>query len=114
MSTRTSENMRRFRRRTVRILVDYQTEEGVHCDYATTLGAGGLFIETDKPLLRGTKVKLRFRLPGSEELHEIAGRVAWSRNQSNPGEELHAPGIGIQFIDTAGSSKLARELEDLE
>jgi len=37
---------RRFRRRTVRIEVDYQSPEGgLLREYATTLGAGGLFIE---------------------------------------------------------------------
>ncbi len=43
-------NNRRHRRQTVRILVDYRSDRGVCCDYATTLGAGGLFIECEEPL----------------------------------------------------------------
>ena len=31
---------RRYRRQTVRVLVDYHSEHGARCDYATTLGAG--------------------------------------------------------------------------
>ena len=32
------ERERRFRRRTVRVLVDFQVSTGIHCKYATTLG----------------------------------------------------------------------------
>ncbi len=113
MARRTIDDTRRFRRRTVRILVDYVSERGVCCDYATTLGAGGLFIECDEPLSKGTAVKLRFRLPGSEDCHEIEGRVCWSRGGSSDASVKHAPGMGIQFTDSVSTSRLARELEDL-
>ena len=53
---------RRFKRRTVRVLVDYAGPEGACFDYATTLGPGGLFIETETPLAAGTPLKVRFRL----------------------------------------------------
>ena len=66
---------RKHRRRTVRILVDYSSPAGVQCEYATTLGAGGLFIESEEPLPRGTPLKVRFRLPGGEGVHEIDGNV---------------------------------------
>jgi type IV pilus assembly protein PilZ len=111
--TERKEDTRRFRRRTVRILVDYVSDRGVRCDYATTLGAGGLFVETEEPLPAGARMKLRFRLPGGELLHEIEGRVTWSRTGAEPTRGAHAPGMGIQFTNSAASSKLARELEDL-
>lgn len=112
MSQRSFDDTRRFRRRTVRILVDYVSDQGVHCDYATTLGAGGLFIESELKLSPGTVVKLRFRLPESELLHEIEGRIAWLRGgDAESGSQ--APGMGVQFTDTAASASLARELEDL-
>lgn len=113
MSPRHPENNRRFRRRTVRVLIDYATEEGMRCDYATTLGAGGVFIETDEPLAAGSRLKLRLRLPGSEELHQIEGRVVWRRGGEG-NDARFAPGNGIQFTDAAASARLARELEDLE
>jgi uncharacterized protein (TIGR02266 family) len=104
---------RKFRRRTVRILVDYSSEAGVHCEYATTLGAGGLFIESEQPLPRGTALKVRFRLPGGEGVHEIEGRVAWA-HQPRPGEGGgRSPGMGIEFTDAVSSARLARQLEDL-
>jgi uncharacterized protein (TIGR02266 family) len=96
----------------VRILVDYQTEDGVCCNYATTLGAGGLFIETDEPLPPQTGIKLRFRLPHSEELHEVEGCVSWRRDASG-GDPAHAPGMGVQFRDGPAQAKLARELDHI-
>ena len=107
-----NDNHRRFRRLTVRILVDYAADGPMRCDYATTLGAGGLFIETDELVAPGTPLKMRFRLPGGEDLHELEGRVAWKRG-GTPGA-IYAPGMGVQFTDSIGSSKLAAELEDLE
>jgi uncharacterized protein (TIGR02266 family) len=113
MPTRSFENTRRFRRRTVRILVDYVSDQGVRCDYATTLGAGGLFIESDTPLPSGCVLKMRFRLPESALLHEIQGRVSWLRSDGAPGGGPRAPGMGIQFTDSEAAARLARELEDL-
>ena len=108
-----SDNARRHRRQTVRILVDYQHAGGVSCDYATTLGAGGLFMECDEPLPKGTLVKLRFRLPHSDDLHELEGRVSWLRDAVT-GDRTLAPGMGVQFTDVAAAVPLARELDHIE
>lgn len=110
---KTNDNHRRHRRQTVRILVDYRSDQGVSCDYATTLGAGGLFIECEDPLPAGSILKLRFRLPHSEELHDLQGRVSWSRH-ARTGDRSVSPGMGVQFTDLAATSSLARELDNLE
>jgi len=107
------ESNRRFRRRTVRVLVDYQAADGIHCDYATTLGAGGLFIETASPTPPDTTLTLRFRLAASLQLHEIEGRVVWVRSDDSPAG-IQCPGLGVQFTDSVGCSALARELEENE
>jgi len=106
-----SRNTRRHRRQTVRILVDYQSGDAVCCDYATTLGAGGLFIECEDALPPATMLKLRFRLPHSEELHELEGRVTWRREAH--AERSLAPGMGVQFSDSSARAKLAHDLDDL-
>ncbi len=105
-------NTRRHRRQTVRILVDYELEDGTHSDYATTLGAGGVFIECDDAPPPATTFKLRFRLPRREQLHELEGRVTWRRDAH--AERSLAPGMGVQFTDTTSRAKLARELDVLE
>ena len=102
---------RRYRRRTVRVLVEHLSDAGLAADPATTLGAGGMFIETDSPLPQGAHLKLRFTLPGSAALHEIEGCVVWRRRPSDPGQ--HSPGMGIEFTDRRGANELARELASL-
>ena len=113
MSRNAHDSSRRFRRRTVRILVDYPASDGIRCEYATTLGAGGLFIETESPSPPDTHLKLRFRLSGEHEAHEIEGRVVWVRHIEPEGAP-QSPGMGVQFVDSAACSVLARELEDLD
>ncbi len=108
-----NDNRRRHRRQTVRILVDYRSDQGVRCDYATTLGAGGLFVEGEDPLPVNTILKLRFRLPHSGELHELEGRVSWNRD-GKAGDRSVVPGMGVQFTDPSSAAALARDLDRLE
>jgi len=108
-----SDNSRRHRRQTVRILVDYRSDRGLRCDYATTLGAGGLFIECAEPLPIDSILKLRFRLPQSEDLHELEGRVSWTRG-GHEGDRSLAPGMGVQFTDPSATGPLARELDHMD
>lgn len=100
---------RRFRRRTVRVIVEYPSGAGWCRDTATTLGAGGLFVETETPLPPGAHLKLRFQLEGGAHEHELEGRVVWSRGPDDPG--AHPPGMGIEFTDAAGRARLATDLE---
>jgi len=110
---RTKANTRRHRRLTVRILVDYQIGDQLRCDYATTLGAGGLFIECDVPPPKNTILKLRFRVADSTDLHELEGRVTWRRTGETDGLAV-APGMGVQFTAGSATARLARELDHLE
>jgi Tfp pilus assembly protein PilZ len=104
---------RRYRRRTVRILVDFVGDAGPRCEYATTLGAGGLFVETDEPLEAGRAIKVRFRLSRQGPLHAIEGRIAWAHRPAPGTSLLQAPGMAVEFLDRAACAALARELEDL-
>ena len=99
---------RRFRRRTVRVLVEYLSDTGPRCETATTLGPGGLFIETDSPLAPGALFKLRLRLSEAGIDHEIEARVVWSKGDAG------APGMGVEFLDRAATQALGRELEALD
>lgn len=113
MSARTHDDTRRFRRQGLRVLVDYNCDGGVHCDYVTSISVGGLFIETESMLpIEGT-VKLRFRLTGDEDLHEIEGRVCWRNDNSVEGPQ-QAPGFGVAFTSGDATERLSRELEDID
>jgi len=103
---------RRFRRRTVRVLVEYLSDAGLCCDTATTLGAGGLFIETDHPLPQSSAIKLTFQLPSSDTRNEIEGTVAWTRRPSS--DAVATVGMGVEFSDRVAVARLARDLQRLE
>lgn len=109
MNPRDPGRRRRFRRRTVRVLVEYSSAAGLCRDTATTLGCGGMFIESDRPLPAGSLLKVRFQLPGRPGQHEIEGQVVWSRLPTGP--PASAPGMGIEFIDRRAAAALAGELE---
>ena len=102
---------RHYRRRTVRVRVEYDGVGGPRQAVATTLGAGGMFVATDEPLPEHTLLELRFRLEAGGALHEIEGRVVWV---NRPGDDhAHTRGMGIEFGNPATRSLLAQELEGL-
>ena len=109
MSTASGASKRRYRRRTVRITVEYLANTGLHSARATTLGAGGLFIETDSPAAAGSLLELRFQLSATSAHHEIEGRVIWSKSVGNG-----AAGMGVESLDRAAANALAVELEKLD
>lgn len=81
-------------------------------EWATTLGAGGIFVETDQLLRVGTHLELRFRVPFGDVLHRLGGRVAWvTPTTSSAPSPARSQGIGIEFRDAAATAQLARELE---
>jgi Tfp pilus assembly protein PilZ len=109
MSAGSGASKRRYRRRTVRTMVDYLADSGPHRARATTLGAGGLFIETDSPAAAGCVLKLRFQLAATGAHHEIEGRVVWSKCTGSGTD-----GMGIEFLNRAATKVLAVELESLD
>jgi len=109
---RTPTQLRRFRRRTVRLRVEYVANGALRSEWATTLGAGGMFVETEGALAVGTRLVLRFRVPGGAITHEREGRVAWSMPAGAAARSpAPSPGMGIEFVDTAATAALAHELE---
>ena len=112
MSLRSPVRVRRFRRRTLHLSVEFLCRDGLRRETATTLGAGGLFIATDDPLPPRESLQLRFQLPGSAQVYEIEGRVVWRKRPQDPGD--YSPGMGVEFTDRAAAGRLARELDALD
>ena len=68
------------------------------------ISKGGLGVRTMSPLAPGSKVRARFRLPGSTEDIEAEARVAWSDRRVGMGlqfEKVDAPAQGAidEFVD---------------
>ena len=105
--------IRRFRRLTLRVRVEIFSGDRTFSETATTLGAGGLFVETSNPLPERAVLKLRFQLPGSDRTFEFQGRVVWSSPAGNAGRN-ESRGMGIEFTDRLAISALAREIESAD
>jgi len=95
---------------TVRVKVDIRSGSRAFSETATTLGAGGLFVEMDDPLPKNALMDLRFQLPGSERTFEFRGRVVWVTPRGTAKLEA-SRGMGVEFTDRFEISAFEREIE---
>jgi len=100
--------MRRFPRLTLRVDIQIESLDGCEDAVATTLGAGGLFVATDRPQASQTPLVVRFRLPGEEESLCFDAHVVWS---NRPGPGVASPGMGLEFDDADARALHAARLE---
>jgi uncharacterized protein (TIGR02266 family) len=70
------------------IPVAYRFASTIAAALTLNLSKGGVAIRTMSPLSSGSKVRVRFRLPGSKRDIEAESRVAWSDRRT---------GMGLQF-----------------
>ena len=102
---------RRHRRLTLRVPVWLRCEpDGPSlATHATTLGAGGLFVATDRPFAPGTQLRVRLRLPGDTGAHELRAEVVWV----DAGTAAAGRGMGLAFRDPEAMARLAGALARL-
>jgi uncharacterized protein (TIGR02266 family) len=85
------------------------SEEGKNLfkvDYSTDLSEGGVLIQTPEPLPVGTRVDIKFRLPGGIKLIETKGEVVWSHKKISDETSLDlVPGMGVKFLNLDEKSK---------
>ncbi|MCD6499375.1 MAG: PilZ domain-containing protein [Deltaproteobacteria bacterium] len=62
------------------------------------LSADGAFIETIRPPDIGSKLTVRFALPGHSEM-EVAARVTWKVETAETSGRRSPPGVGVQFLN---------------
>ena len=91
----------------IRILVEYEEVDDFLADYTSNLSLGGMYVQTDEPLVVGTRFRLRFRVPGRRKPVATYGEVRWSIPANNPSGLT--PGMGIQFDALAPMDKKAVE-----
>ena len=92
-------NRRTSTRVVLGIPVAYRFENTIAAALTLNLSKGGLGVRTMSPLDTGTKMRVRFRLPGSERDFEAACRVAWRDRRV---------GMGLQFeqVDSPDQSAI--------
>jgi len=70
------------------IPIQYRFGNTIAAALTLNLSHGGIAIRTTSPLEAGSKIKVRFRMPGSKRDVDAEGRVSWSDRRV---------GMGIQF-----------------
>jgi uncharacterized protein (TIGR02266 family) len=90
-------NRRSSARVVLGIPIQYRFGNTIAAALTLNLSHGGIAIRTTSPLEGGSKIKVRFRMPGSKRNIDAEGRVAWSDRRV---------GMGIQFekVDPANQA----------
>ncbi len=94
---------RRTERTPVTIRIEYSTVDALFSDFTRNINEGGIFVETDELIPLDEKVDLKLRMPGSNELVNVQGRVV----RTEPATASSVGGIAIEFDQLDAS---AREL----
>ncbi len=81
------------------IEVHYRAAEEFLKAYSKNIGGGGLFIKSHDLLPVGTKLDLKFTLPGEELPFHTHGKVIWLKED---GEK----GMGVQFIKISAQDRI--------
>ena len=89
-------NRRTSPRMVLGIPVQYRFGNSIAAALTLNLSHGGLAIRTTSPLEAGTRLRVRFRLPGASSEIDAAGRVAWSHPRV---------GMGVQFETVDATSQ---------
>jgi uncharacterized protein (TIGR02266 family) len=91
-----SSERRRGERVPVQIWVEEATAGGLYFQRSANLSSGGIYLENTIPHPVGTRVTLRFSLPGDGERFEVHAEVVGAIAGE---EEL---GMGLKFVDLDG------------
>ena len=81
----------------VQIWVEEKTDRELYFQRSANLSEGGIYLENTIPHPVGTRVSLRFSLPGDEQKIEVRAEVA----AAIAGEEEF--GMGLKFVDVDGA-----------
>jgi nitrogen-specific signal transduction histidine kinase/DNA-binding NarL/FixJ family response regulator len=91
---------RRHPRRPVRLTVAYNHRDEGCTDVATDLGAGGLFLATDREMRPGERLWMAFQIGGPEdEMVRVPGEVVWRGSPGGDSLTRKGAGVGVRFLD---------------
>jgi uncharacterized protein (TIGR02266 family) len=86
---------RREPRHAIKIDVNYSFGESYLYSRSGNISEMGIFLLSNEPLARGTRIELRFAVPGEPDPLRVMGEVRWIVHPG-AGQE---PGMGVQFLD---------------
>src|ERR1041384_7608796 len=91
----------------VALVVDYTGADDFLGDYTENLSRGGTFIHTGRELGIGSELQLVLSFPGLLQPIAVEAVVRWRRDGDDPG-------IGVEFVPSAGREKLALIADRIE
>jgi len=95
---------RSYERIDVEWSVDCETEQTFLYASITNISEMGIFVATHEPLEVGTRLTLRFAMPGEQSPFILFGQVAWVNPikllSDNPN-----PGMGVRFVDLSSENR---------
>lgn len=80
------------------IQVDYRVDEDSDVLFTTDISEDGLFLETVRPYSVGTKLGLRFNLPGLIPIIHVVAEVMRVVVESDSQDVWQVPGMGVRFL----------------
>ncbi len=89
-----------------------QDRDEVYVHKARNVSAGGMFLDAPVPLPPGTRLGLRFALPGLGAI-EVLAEVRWNTAMVADGTRAPHPGMGVVFEEVPEPSRslLSRYVE---
>ena len=106
-----SRERRKSERLRVDLKVDYSCEDTSLFTFMTDISPVGVFIRSGNPYPVGTRLMLRFRLPGKKQPLIVEGEVTWTQMERSEQPHRPHPGMGIRFV---GLTEVAQQqLENL-
>ena len=84
---------RRSDRAPVVVRIEYSTVDALFSDFTRNINEGGIFVATEEPVPLDEKVDLKLRLPGSDEIVRVQGRVV----RIEQATATKAGGIAVEF-----------------
>jgi uncharacterized protein (TIGR02266 family) len=90
--------LRRSGRSDLEVEVALQSPDGSYDAVTKNIGAGGLFVATDRLRRVGERLGLTFTLPGVPAPLSIESEVRWIRPRTAPERPERAQGMGVRFV----------------
>jgi len=80
--------------------ISYSSAQSLQACYLSNIGAGGVFIPSNEPFVRGARFDLRIFLPDNGRPLEVYCEVVWSQNEQRKiNDRVFPPGMGIKFLN---------------
>ncbi len=92
---------REYARFQMEVAIDFQSEHNFYTGLTQNISEGGLFIATNQIKPIGSRVRVRFTLPGSLRAIDVDTEVRWVREITALQRFDGAQGIGLRFLNLA-------------